>query len=344
MKYIKITALIAVMLLMTGVAFALDPVPGESGFSGFVRIGVGVMNYRSNLVAGNKFLDIGTETVNSLNDRPDSETSGLAIANFDLSWTFAGTRTQIFIGSDLENLLRLDMSQHIGVKQELPDKSILAVSYVFSGIPTEVWEDPYITRVARQKTDIDSKGVRITYDKILGSNLQAQYTYRNLDIDIERSGYSPALGLSVNKRDLLRRDGERHSGELLYRIKLTDKHLLVPAVYYIKEDRDGDAMSNDEYDFQLSYSYLGTPVTVIVNAIFGTSDYDADNPIYKTSRDDDIYGLGAQIYYKNPFGWRPFGLDRFSVFVQGAYYDSDSNIDFYDTKVAMGLAGVIVRF
>jgi hypothetical protein len=344
MKYIKMTVMIVVMLCAVGAAYALDKVPDESGFSGFVRFGVGVMSYESNTVAGNRLLDIGDETVNSLYEEPESDTSGIAIFNFDLSWTFAGTRTQLFLGSQLEDIARFDLTQQIGVKQELKDKSILAVSYVMNSIPTEVWEDPYITGVSRQKTDRDSKGVRITYDKILGSNFQAQYTYRDIDIDIERSGSAPALDLSQSQRDLLRRDGERHSFELLYRIELTDEHVLVPAVYYIKEDRDGDAMSNDEYDVQFSYSYLGDPVTVIVNAIFGSADYDADNPIYNKSRDDDIYSLGAQIYYKNPFGWRPFGLDKFSVFAQGVYFDSDSDIDFYDTKVALGLVGVLVRF
>lgn len=344
MKHIKMTLLIIMMLGTASVAYALDPIPDKGGFSGFVRLGFGVLSYESNLVAGNRFMDIGNETVNSLYEEPESDTSGIAIANFDLSWTFAGTRTELFFGSQLEDVVQFDLTQQIGVKQELIDKSIIAVSYVFNSIPTEVWKDPYITGEARQKTDRDSKGIRITYDKILGSNFQAQYTYRDIDIDIERSGSAPALGLSQSQRDLLRRDGNRQSFELLYRIKVTNEHMLIPAVSYIKNDRDGDAMSNDEYKFQLSYSYLRDPVTFIVNALFGSADYDTDNPIYNKSQDDDIYGLAVQIYYKNPFGWRPFGLDRFSLFVQGAYYNTDSDIDFYDTRLSLGLVGVLVRF
>ncbi|MGD8257992.1 MAG: hypothetical protein PVG70_06375 [Desulfobacterales bacterium] len=39
------------LVLGANLATALDPIPAESGFSGFIRPGVGYINYKSNMVA-----------------------------------------------------------------------------------------------------------------------------------------------------------------------------------------------------------------------------------------------------------------------------------------------------
>lgn len=118
-------------LLATNTAHALDPIPGESGFSGFVRAGVGVINLESNMVAGNRFLDMGSESTNSLTGSADSESSGMAMINFEVAYTFSQTRTQLTLGSQLEDIATMQLSQQLAVKQELPDKSIIMAGFVF---------------------------------------------------------------------------------------------------------------------------------------------------------------------------------------------------------------------
>ena len=326
-------------LLATNTAYALDPIPGESGFSGFVRAGVGVLNLESNMVAGNRFLDMGSDSTNSLTGSADSESSGMAMINFEVAYTFSQTRTQLTLGSQLEDIATMQLSQQLAVKQELPDKSIIMAGFLFSGIPTEVWEDPYVINRDRKETDRDSTGLRLVYDRILGSNFEVSYTYRNVDIDNEKSGVD--LGLNAAERSLLNRDGDDHRLELSYQFTMEDRHRLIPSITYFNNDRDGDAMSNDGFDVQLTYMFLDDPVTVVLNGLIGQADYDRSNPIYGKSQDDDRYGLGAQIYYKNPFGWQPFGLENFSVFATASYWYTDANIDFYDTQAVVGLIGAM---
>ncbi|BBO67534.1 hypothetical protein DSCA_14640 [Desulfosarcina alkanivorans] len=336
--------MITLVAMLACTAYALDPVPNESGFSGFIRAGAGVLKYESNMVAGNNLMDVGDETINSLTDEPDSETTGMGMFNFELAYTFASTRTQLTLGSQIEDIARLELGQQLAVKQELPDKSILSIGFLFSGIPTEVWEDPYLTDSARQETDRDSTGARLVYDRILGSSFEFRYSYRSIEIDNEESGLSPSLGLSPAERGLLRRDGDNHYLDLNYRFDFGDRHRLVSGITYFNEDRDGDAMSNSGMDFQLTYFFFNDPVTLVVNGLVGWADFDEDNPIYDKAREDDRYAAGVQYYYKNPFGWKPLGHEDFSVFASGSYLLEDADIDFYDTEVITALAGVLFRF
>ena len=48
---LTIAVLTLILLLAANPAAALDPIPTESGFSGFIRPGVGYLNYKSNMVA-----------------------------------------------------------------------------------------------------------------------------------------------------------------------------------------------------------------------------------------------------------------------------------------------------
>ncbi|WP_246804061.1 DUF2860 family protein [Desulfosarcina cetonica] len=294
------------------------------------------------MVAGNNFMDVGTERIDSLTDEPDSDTTGMGMLNFELAYTLSATRTQFTLGSQLEDIAQLQLGQQLAIKQELPDKSIIMAGFLFSGIPTEVWKDPYVTDSPRQETDRDSAGARLVFDRILGSKFELRYTFRNIEIDDEASGR--ALGLSRAQRDLLRRDGTDHWLDLNYRFTFQQRHVLIPSITYFVNDRDGDAMSNEGLDFQLTYLFFNDPLTLVVNGRIGAADYDRTNPIYGRTREDDRFGADVQVYYKNPFGWEPFGFNDFSVFAMGTYWMTDANIDFYDTEVTVALAGMMVRF
>jgi len=344
MKILKIALLAGVLLLTPNLAIALEPIPQESGVSGFIRLGVGVLNLSSNMAAGLKGVidvDIAEERTDSLLDSPDSKTSGMASLNLELAYTFASTRTQLFFGNALEDVVRFDLATQVGVRQELPDSSILALGYVFSGFPTKVWKDPYVANLKRHETSRHSRGVRLTWDKILGTQLELQYTYRNIDIGTEASGF--LLGLPPFRAKLLRRDGDVHNAEILYRFNVAGKHWLAPAFLYTRDDRDGDAMSNDVFAGQLTYLYTGDPISLVVNGLIGYADYDKRNPIYNKTQEDTRYGIGAQVYYRSPFGWKPFGSEKFSLFGQFGYFLDDANIDFYDTEAVIGLVGFQFR-
>ena len=130
----------------------------------------------------------------------------MPLINGEVTYTFAASRTQLYFGNQLEDFIQFDFSTLLGVRHELGDKSLIAASYVFSSVPTEVWEDPYLTNQRRSKTDRDSNGLRLEWDKIAGTGLGIQYTYRNIELDDEMSGQS--LRLSASEMDLLDREGK----------------------------------------------------------------------------------------------------------------------------------------
>jgi len=342
---ITLATLSVLLILGATWALALEPIPQESGFSGFIRPGVGYLNFKSNMVASVQGFDLSEKEIDSYTDSPDSETTALVTLPFNLAYTFASTRTQLFLGTDVTNLIRFDMTNQIGVKQGIGSLGVLQAGFLFSSFPAKVWEDPYLTGQNRDDTKRKNTGARLTWDRILGSMFQMQYTYRNVDIDTERSGASIPT-LTSSERKLLERDSDRHSAEILYHFRFAKKHSLAPAFIYTHDDRDGKAMKNDAYDFQLTYAYLdpGSPFSFTGNAFIGQAEYDKRNPIYGKTQEDDNYGIQGTVYYENPWGWSLFGSKPMNFFIGGAFAKTDANIDFYDQEALMTNVGVFFKW
>ncbi len=334
--------LISLLFFLANPAFAIEPIPQESGFSGFVNAGAAYLDVKNNMIAGNDLGDVGKDTIGSIFDSPDSESDVIPVLNAEVRYTFASTRTQLFVGNRLEDFLRFDLATLAGVKQELPDESILSAAYLFSGVPTEVWTDPYVEGFPRQKTDQNSRGVRITYDRILGTRLQLQYTFRKIDLDDERSGQTqlvPGGFLTPLETQLLDREGNRHEIEGLYVFEIGEKHTLVPAFDYTRDDLDGGAMSADRYRFQITHSYEGERFIFVTNLEYRYSDFDDRNPIYNKTRDGDRYGGSFTAFYR-----RLFGVDGLRLTGTFLALKEDSNIDFYESQVVGGILSVFYRF
>ncbi len=345
MKKLPLVFFIIVALSLLGTAqntFALDPIPMKSGFSGFIRPGAGYLKYKSNMVASFLGFDLSDRTINSITDSPKTEKTGVALVPFALRYTFASTRSQVFIGTDLRDLIRFDLTQQIGVKQEIGRFGMLQGGFLFTGIPAKVWKDPYVVNKKRDDTSRTNNGARIVWDRIFNSQLLLQYTYRDIDLGSERSG--EFLGLSSGERDRLDRNGDRHVAEAFYKFGFADKHSLVPQLIYARDDLDGDAMANDTFDFQLTYAYFGDPFVLTLNGLIGTADYDKRNPIYDDTQDDDRYGVQGTVLYRNPWDWTLFGSKPFSFFINGIFSKVDSNIDFYDQEVTALTGGVFLRW
>jgi hypothetical protein len=235
--------------------------------------------------------------------------------------------------------VRFDFTQQAGVRQELADKSNISAAYVFSGIPTQVWEDPYVEGQNRSRTDRNSTGIRLGYGGILGSQAHLQYTYREIDIDDERSGQF--LGLTAAEQKLLKRDGDQHQLRLGYEFNLGTKESLIPELVYTKDDRDGDAMSAETWGVQLTYANTGERFNLALTGSYDSADYDKSNPIYGKTREDDSWGVGGTVFDKSLL--RALGKDWWAT-ATAAYYEGDSNINFYDSTLWTMGVGVLYRF
>jgi len=338
---------VVVLMLAANPAGALDPIPNQAGFSGFIRPGVGYLNVETNMVAEFANFELSADPISSRTESNDSESTGIFLLPFNVAYTFKNLKTQVFLGTQLTDLARFDLVQQLGVKQKIGGLGLLQVGFVRSGLATEVWEDPYLINAERSATDRDLTGAQVVWDKIFGSDLELTLAFRSIDIDDEKSGQS-VPGLSLADQSLLERDGDQKSIEALYLFKLGGDHFLAPSVKFLFDDRDGDARANDAYSFKLTYTYLAQPCTVILNGYIGKAEYDEINPIpafnMTQEQEDDLLGAGLTILYTNPWGWTLGGSRPMRFYVEGGFLERDADIDFYDEKVASVTAGVFLRW
>lgn len=324
-------------------AQAIEPIPETPGWRGFVLAGAGYLDFRTNLVAGNTIVDVGNSTIASVNDPPESDSATLPVITGEVNYTF-GNRSQVFFGTSLEDAVTLDAVTQLGLRKDLGSAGALQAGILFSGIPGEVWEDPYAEGVVRDATDRDSSGLRFQWDRIMGSAFEFTLSYRDISIDTERSGEG-VLSVTCDAacQALLVRDGDQYTVDLSYLFRLGQgqrpRHLLRPMVRYRMDDRDGDAIAGDGYRLQLSYIYLGDGFTLASNAAFGAQSYDEANPIYGVKTDSDLLAVDATLFYR-----LPAESGRWQLVGHVLWGEDDSDVDFHDNEVTMVSLGVMYRF
>jgi hypothetical protein len=333
-----------VALLSVGIvpaALAIEPIPSTPGWRGFVVLGAGYADLKSNTVAGNDLVEIGQPTISSVAQGPQSDDTFLPVVTGEINYTF-GNGWQAFFGTSLEDAVTLDGVTQLGVRKDLGSAGILQGGLLFSGIPTQVWEDPYAEGVRRQETDRDSTGVRLQWDRVLGSALELTFSYRDISIDTERSGEGVAsVACNAACQELLRRDGDQYhfDASYLFRAGEGGRHLLRPMLRYTVDDRDGEAMSSDAYRLQLSYVFLGQGYSVASNVAYGSSSYDAPNPIFGREIDADGVVLDTTLFYR-----LPFESGRWQAVASVLWGEANSDVAFHDNELFLISVGAMYRF
>ncbi len=322
-------------------ASAIEPIPQSAGWRGFLLIGAGNTDVESNLVAGNQFIDLDTHTIASVNDAPQSDDVWHPVITGEINYTF-GDQWQAFFGTSLEDAVTLDGVAQLGLRKEVAGIGTLQGGFLFSGIPSEVWEDPYAEGARRDESDRDSTGLRLQWDRVLGSVFELTFSYRDISVDTERSGHG-LVSVTCNAacQDLLRRDGDQYAFDVSYLFRPGDgrSHLLRPMVRYTVDERDGDAIAGDSYRLQLSYIFLGERFTVASNVAFGSASQDEANPIYGVKTDADRFTVDATLFYRLPAAsgrWQAVG----NVF----WAEEDSEVTFHDSEVLSLSIGAMYRF
>jgi Protein of unknown function (DUF2860) len=309
-------------------AWAIEPVPGTPGWRGFVILGAGYLDIESNLIAGNRLIDIGDATITNVSNGPERDDTFHPLVTGEVNYTF-GNRWQAFLGTSLEDAVTLDAVAQLGLRKDLGDTGIVQGGILFSGVPTEVWEDPYLEGVARDETDRDSTGVRVQWDRILGSAFELTFSYRDVSVDTERSGEGvSSVTCLAACRELLRRDGDQYFWDLSYLFRLGDgqSHLLRPKVRYVIDDRDGAAISSDAYQLQLSYVFLGQGYNVATNLVVGSSSFDR-------------LAVDTTLLYR-----LPTASGRWQALATVLWGDENSDVAFNDGSVVQIGIGAMYRF
>jgi hypothetical protein len=333
--------LVPLFVALAGSAYAIEAIPEEAGWSGHLRLGAGGFSVKTNMISGiNKSsTEVGDAKIDSLDDGPDSMSTPVPQFNLNLKYTFS-TQTQVFVGNSLEDIVQLDLVQVFGVRQQFSDRSILEVSAVASPsfAPVQVWEDPYVVGEDREETDRNSRGFRLEYDKILGSGFGLRFTQRETEIDDEFSG-TTQLGLSNEQAALLDREGDTTNVAVSYAFKPVGRNLFSLRLGISDHDLDGEAMAGDSNQFQLTYVHLGDRFITAINGTFISKEYDASNPVFDKTRDDDGFGLAILFFDKGLFDSKDWWGQATVM-----YIEQDSNIDFYDQSAAAVILGVQRNF
>jgi hypothetical protein len=96
MRHLIIELVMGAFLLTSIPALAIEPIPKETGFSGFLNIGLAHLNVENNTLAGNKWINVAEKTVDSIFASPDSESSISPILNGE-SRSMARNRKMTFM-------------------------------------------------------------------------------------------------------------------------------------------------------------------------------------------------------------------------------------------------------
>lgn len=339
MKYPKVFFVVLSALILAvwaSPSLALEPIPKQDGFSGVIGAGANYFNFESNDIAKIAGIEVSDARRGALSEEPDSESSVLPALNIDLRYTLGGSQTQFFLANTLFDLVKLDSFAELGVRQQFSDRSILSVGVVFSGL-VEVYSDPYLAGADRRETDRTATGLRLVYDKIMGSGFGIEAMFRKIDIDEERSGAS--LALTPAQRALLDRNADESSVGVWYTFMIAEGQSFTPAVSFINYDSDGDAMNNQRFQIEATYALQSQVFDFALNAMFATASYDEANPVFNKEEEDTVYGVFAKVVYKNLLDVS--GLDLVG---RAGYEMKDADIDFLNSQATLAGASLQYRF
>lgn len=320
-------------------AEAQQPLPRESGFSGYIEILGAYTSTNSQL------------NTDSQNEKTGSlDRSGDRVGKFRpfplglLSYTFADIRTQLYIGILPENLAEGQILFETGVRHDLADGTSLRASVIpTSPFDQKAWEDPFVVGQDRERTEADTWGLKLVADNIAGSGFNLRGGLLRKTVNNEKSGeflfLQPGSSLSLDDLDDLDRDEYRYRLTAQYAFRLAPRMRLLPILRYVRGDADGDANSFHGLTPQLSLQYFGNQLQVALNASVNREWYDKSHPVFNKTRKDYNIGLFAILGYKEPFGWKNFRIDWFN----GAF-KQNSNIDFFESSSYLSALGIGYTF
>ncbi|CAH0991721.1 hypothetical protein SIN8267_01835 [Sinobacterium norvegicum] len=315
--------------LLTTSAMARNTLPEESGFSGDILFGVMYTGGKSLMAAG----DDDKQTLDSLEDSPDSSSKVLPALTGNLYYTFNSLVDQAYVGVSRSKAVQGQFSPELGYRRLFSKRSNLTIAYVPNLIDSDTWSDPFLTGQERDQTEAQLSVVRAKWQGIVDSPFGVEVAYGESDIEDEQSGAS--LNLSADEQAALQR-GSRYyyiGGDITF--PLARGTLMTTTLYHLDRKADGEAYSFDTFGIELGTVSSRGRHTVIANLTYESHEYDGFNPVFQQTRDDNKVALFLAYFYAEPFGW-----NNISYSILSSFNDRSSNIGFYEQQglfVATGL-------
>lgn len=310
-------AILEIFLLGALPLHAADNRPGqpESGLSYTIQAGAVMIQTDSQLVP-----DDNNRTIASLNGSGEPAEAVFPALLLDARYRLA-SGTTVYLKTPLEG--------GYGVASGLVhsfDTGALDV-YGYYGLPSDVWQDPYLTGAPRTETDENNCGGGVRFNRIMGTGLGIEYRLLTRDVDQDVIG---------NRIPDLKRDGRIHRFGLQYAWRAAGG-VWTPKIFYTLGDVDGGANAYDEVTGGVAYMRATDRYVFQIDAKVGSAVFDKRHPVFLQDREDAVYCVTA-IY-----SWlSPFDQERFSVNFLAGYETTDSNIDFFDRSDMV--AGITIGY
>ncbi|EAR56129.1 hypothetical periplasmic protein [Photobacterium sp. SKA34] len=316
-------------LIATATSFNVVAAPSDwtPGFGGDISLMAAYTNTNSQFSDDN-------ETTSNLNSHGEDQSSTMVAPLGTISYTLDNSKQQLFFGTDRSDVALGRFHAELGYRQKMDNGSTFSISYIPGLLNIKTWQDPFLTNEAREKTDSHIKAIRVKLDNIAGSMFSIDSAYGKYDIDNEKSGAS----LKVNTQ-LLDRNSDVFFIEGSHLLPLSQTQMLRTALNYSKIDASGKAMSSDIFGGSASFIQLFERSSLALTLSYKKALFDAENPIFSKTQEDDQFGAFLAYEYKQPFGWKDWGV----VSLIG-YNTNQSNIDFYDADTMLVSLGMNYRF
>ena len=298
-------------------------------FSGFFLLGRMHYEFESNSVASLGNISFKEKTVLDFSSQVPQSTRGQSqFFTGYLSLRSKRLGTRLFVGHSFENWIRWHRDLEVGVVQRLPSElGESGLAYLLAGNKFTVWSDPFLSNQPGIATSVKGERWRLWFDRIAGSNLYFSVSVKNQNIENELSG--TALGLNLDARKLLDRNGVLSSSELLYRLSFRKNQQLLLAVQFQHNDLIGDSVSSEERRLQITHIMKLKEIEIVTNVLSGVEGYRSAHPVFShiLRKDHTIGGTCSLLYHNNSdfSGW--------SILLGGQYYRSRSNVAFYNQLV-----------
>lgn len=259
-------------------------------------------------------LHINNKEIESLSQDPDPSLG--IIANnimFDVNYLFSNG-LELYIGTPFYDNDRQGLT--FGAAKTFNDDSRLDFS--FFGGATYVWEDPFITGVERDRTEMFFGGTALDYDHMFGTDFEMflRIKYLTVDDDLIGKRYSE-----------LKRDGEIKEIGLRYTVDMRAGHFLMPGISLIDSDLKGKSESYKGYKTDLTYFFEKENYSFFSSLSYEHNNYDYINPVFSSINGDNIYWFGT-VYTR----YNLFKISQLYARAGLGLSFLDSDIDFYDTK------------
>lgn len=339
-RAVAVAAFAAVLGFSLGAQAQSVRPPTESGFSGFLTILGGYANIKSQFST-----DGENRETSSLNSSGQTVDTYVVAPLFDLAYAVSDWRTQFYVGLPAENIREGTFFQsEVGVRHWLADGTRLTAALLpWPVIASRTWQDPFVVDEGRKRTDVGAYGLKLEANQILGSRYGLRYQFVRREIDQEDSGQflrdGPDPALTGGDVDNLRRNASTHQGTASYLYPMTRSLFLRPALRYSYSDASGGANSFQGLRPEIGAFYRTPEFDTSINLSYQRTWYNKDNPIYDEKRDSNDYSVVALFGYMSPFG-----LERWRADAVAAVSYSDSEINFYDSRVLFVGLGATYTF